>query len=330
MKQIDFSGPFAPMCEEFVAQKQAMGRNYLEQAGILRRFDNFCKDYKIKDFTITEEIAVAWCKKRPNEKEITRHARIAEMQRFSTFLCQQGYESYLLPALPKCSEKHRPYIFSENELHKLFRHLDALEPIGLAQYRHLVYPCLFRILYGCGLRISEALGLVKSDVDLENGVLHIRHGKNDNERLIPMSQSVAEHCRKYAAIMHAFTADDIPFFYTRNYSPYTRSSVGKAFRGFLWDIGIPYRGKDFGPRVHDLRHTFVCHNIRHWAEGNTPIYSKLPILSKYLGHSSISATQWYLRLSADVYPHIRSICELEFGGMYAESLAEYGEVTWDE
>ena len=55
-------------------------------------------------------------------------------------------------------------------------------------------PLLFRMLYGCGLRISEALALLKSDVDLKDGVLHIRHGKNDRERIVPMSVSLTEEC----------------------------------------------------------------------------------------------------------------------------------------
>mgnify|MGYP002508208754 CR=1 FL=1 len=64
------------------------------------------------------------------------------------------------------------------------------------------------------------------------------------------------------------------------------------------------KGKDFGPRIHDLRHTMVCHNIRSWVEAGIPISSRLPILSKYLGHKSIVSTQWYLRLTADLYPHL--------------------------
>ena len=80
-------------------------------------------------------------------------------------------------------------------------------------------PLLFRMLYGCGLRISEALALLKSDVDLKDGLLHIRHGKNDRERIVPMSASLTEECRKYAQAVHKNTADSIPFFYTKERSP---------------------------------------------------------------------------------------------------------------
>lgn len=106
-----FTGPFAPICESYVAQKRASGLDYNQQAKLLRLFDNFCKGYEIQNYTITKEIALTWCKKRPNEADATRYSRVSEMQRFAQYLCKQGYPSYLLSALPKCGEQHVPYIF---------------------------------------------------------------------------------------------------------------------------------------------------------------------------------------------------------------------------
>ncbi|MDR1703867.1 MAG: tyrosine-type recombinase/integrase [Clostridiales bacterium] len=317
MSNVYFNGPFAPLCELFVTQKRAAGLGYEQQSMLLRMFDNFCKGYDIQNYTITEDIALDWCKLRPNEKEIFRHSRAAEMQRFSVFLTKQGYPSYLLPGLPKKGELHTPYIFTHDEIKRIFERLDKLEPTNASPIRHKAMPLLIRVLYGCGLRISEALSLVKNDVDVHKGVFHIRHGKNDNERLVPMSASLLESCAQYVAAVHSDTPDDMPFFYTKERTAYTKSAISKQFKGFLWDVGIPYRGKDRGPRVHDLRHTFVCHNLQRWAEAGVPIQNTLPILSKYLGHTSISATQWYLRLTPEIYPHLREICERELGGMYA-------------
>ena len=50
---------------------------------------------------------------------------------------------------------------------------------------------------------------------------------------------------------------------------------------------------------------------------DSPIYSNLLILSRYVGHTSISSTQYYLRLTAQSFPHIMDICEQNLGGMYA-------------
>jgi integrase len=312
-----FCGPFAPMCELFVSQRRATGRVYKYQSNLLRQFDDFCKNLDVKDYTITEEIALAWCQRRPNEKEVSRHSRVGEMQRFSVFLTKQGYPSYLLLVLPKCGNRHQPYIFTQEELSRLFKRLDRLIPTNASPIRHRSLPLLFRILYGCGLRISEALNLCKRDVDSDDGILHVRCGKNGIERLAPMSESLTAQVRSFMAECHRDTPEATPLIYKKFFSKYELSTIGNQFRGFLWDAGIPYRGQDVGPRVHDLRHTFVCHNIKRWSEAGIPVQSKLPILSRYLGHTSISSTQWYLRLTADVYPHIREICEREWGGMYA-------------
>ena len=89
-----FTGPFAPICESYVAQKRASGLDYSQQAKLLRLFDNFCKNYEIQSYTITKEIALTWCKKRPNEADATRYSRVSEMQRFAQYLCKQGYSSW--------------------------------------------------------------------------------------------------------------------------------------------------------------------------------------------------------------------------------------------
>jgi integrase len=222
--------------------------------------------------------------------------------------------------LPKKGEIHTPYIFSKDEISRIFARLDSLEVTNVSPLRHLSFPLLFRILYGCGLRISEVLALQKRDVDANTGVLHIRRGKNDRERIVPMSATLTEICRRYLLTAHADTPDNTPLFYNKERAAYSESAIGKAFRGFLWDVGIPYCGKDTGPRVHDIRHTFICHNLQRWCEQDIPVQNMLPALSKYVGHTSISATQWYLRLTSEVYPHLREICERELGGMYADIL----------
>jgi len=311
-----FSGPFAPLCEAFVSQKRATGVVYDTQAKILRQFNNICKTHDIQDMVITKEIALEWYKQRPNEKLSSRRDRVQVLQQFSEFLCRQGYPSFLFPELPKGGENHEPYIFSKAELSRLFNRLDELEPNNYTT-GYMVFPTLFRTVYSCGLRISEALALQKADVNIIDGFLHIRHGKNGKERILPVSKSMQQRLVAYMELAHRETLPDTPFFYAKAFRPYSRAAVHNQFKGFLWDVGITYRGKDFGPRIHDLRHTMVCHNIQSWVEAGVPISSRLPILSKYLGHKSIVSTQWYLRLTADLYPHIRDVCERELAGFYA-------------
>lgn len=180
-----------------------------------------------------------------------------------------------------------------------------------------MFPILFSVLYGCGLRKSEVLSLKKEDVDTTNGIIHVNRGKNDRERIVVMSDSLQKKCAAFLEKYHNNTPEGTPFLYSKSKGQLSESTVNRGFRDALWGIGIPYYGKDKGPRVHDLRHTFICHNIQKWAESGVPINSKLPILSKYVGHSHVNATHWYIRLTAETYPHIRQICEEELGGIYS-------------
>lgn len=122
-----FTGPFAPMCDAFVTQMRSLGRAYKQQAMLLRMFDNFSKGYSIQGFTITEELASAWSKKRPNEAESTRHSRVGEMHRFARFLEGQGHSTFLVPGKIPRKSLHHPYIFSSGEISRIFDYTSALK-----------------------------------------------------------------------------------------------------------------------------------------------------------------------------------------------------------
>ncbi len=323
-----FSGPFAPMCEAFVVQKRATGLQYKQQAMLLRMFDNFSKSYHVQDFKITQEVALAWSKKRPNEAETTRYSRVGEMLRFREFLNNQGYPSFLPPTKISPKRLHVPYIFTRAEIDLILNYVSNLKPTNLSPMMHLSLPAIIKILYGSGLRISEVLALQVRDVDLDRGILHIKHGKNDRERLVPMSTSLTQVCRSYAAKALCKKKASSPFFFKRNHERYN-ADFGDRFRQVLWEVGIPYYGKDRGPRLHDLRHTFVCHRLNKWVEENVDLNAMLPILSAYLGHCNLTSTYYYLRLTAEVYPNITSTLESKVGHVFPEIVLEAGDESYD-
>jgi integrase/recombinase XerD len=89
----------------------------------------------------------------------------------------------------------------------------------------------------------------------------------------------------------------------------------RNFRRFLWQARISHGGRGHGPRVHDLRHTFAVNNLRAWFTAGEDVNALLPVLQAYLGHSSISDTAYYLRLTAESYPHITARLQREYGGI---------------
>ena len=95
----------------------------------------------------------------------------------------------------------------------------------------------------------------------------------------------------------------------------TLVNVYHNFRRFLWQARISHGGRGHGPRVHDLRHTFAVNNLRTWFAAGEDVGALLPVLQAYMGHSSISDTAYYLRLTAESYPQIAARVQREYGGI---------------
>jgi len=159
------------------------------------------------------------------------------------------------------------------------------------------------MLYGCGLRINEALSLKKSEVDLEDGILTITKTKNSMNRLVPMSWSLTNYCKCYAENME-FDMFSVGYFYpSRDGGKYHRTPVYLQLKKFMKIAGIFPEGA-VGPRAHDIRHTYAVHALEKMSDHGQDIYCTLPILSKYMGHRCIESTEKYLRLTKEAYTRI--------------------------
>jgi len=193
--------------------------------------------------------------------------------------------------------------FSDSELAALFAQTDRCHYDSQVPLRHLVMPVLFRTIYACGLRASEARLLRVDDVDLAVGVLRIRDAKGGKDRQVPVSEPLRARLAGYHARVAGHRTGDW-FFPGRVGQPLTLGNVEKNFRRFLWQARISHGGRGHGPRVHDLRHTFVVNNLRLWFARGEDVGALLPVLQTYLGHSSIADTAYYLRLTAESHPDI--------------------------
>jgi integrase len=225
------------------------------------------------------------------------------LRQFGLFLSELRYEAYIPPTQKATSSEFTPYIYSTAEIKKLLNSVKHLKINMRSPYMHVVLPTMMRMLYGCGLRISEAVNLLKSDVDLRSGVLTIRESKFERDRLIPMSDSLSIACRKYADDPRIISADSQYFFPAPDGGPLSTGTIRSRFHAMLFKTKIGL-GRKIKPRLHDLRHTFAVHCLRQWVKGGQDIMAVLPILATYLGHGDIKCTGRYLRLTAEVFPEI--------------------------
>jgi integrase len=302
---IKMTGIFAELADSFIEFKRAQGYKYYSEAKVLSRFCRFAESYPLKKPALTKELIADWTSPREDEAKKSRMHRITCVNQFGNYLKQMGCEVCAIPPQSHWNiGSFTPYIFTHEEIGKLLRASDNVRPIPQSRNIHKSLPVLLRLLYGCGLRISEAVGLRCRDVDLERGILTVREAKNGRDRLIPLSLSLKELLREYKNDVIPWANDDDFFFMAPDRSILSPNTVYGRFRRILWEGGIPYGGKGNGPRLHDLRHTFAVHTLQKWVQNGEDLTAMLPVLSVFMGHKSFSATSRYLRLTAEVYPDV--------------------------
>jgi integrase len=202
--------------------------------------------------------------------------------------------------------KYIPHIYTKEEKQRFFHAVDNY-PATSFSYRNDVDPELFRFLCCTGARLSEALNLKKEDYDEDNGTVFIRGAKNNRDRIIPLSVSFNKRLNKYARGFLAGLSDEGYLFPSIAGGKMDKSTAYLHFRDYLLMADIPHDAK--GPRIHDFRHGLAVENLRRWAKEGADMSNKLPYLSAYMGHTDFRATQYYLRLTAEIYPEMVEMME---------------------
>ena len=144
------------------------------------------------------------------------------------------------------------------------------------------------------------------DIDMDKNILHVINAKNNKDRDIPVSSSVMEYIKWYGRKTHAtYIPDDYFFKSRRGTGHYEKTAVNHYFRDILFDCGIMHGNKsDGGPHLHNLRHTFCVHSLEAMMRNGISHQVALPLLMTYMGHSSLSATGRYLKLTAEAFPDL--------------------------
>lgn len=303
-KEKKFVGEFKELLESFIKEKRILGYKYNTTRESLIRFSQYTLDCPIKNKCLSKEVVLGWTARRDNESVKTMEHRASDLRQFALYLENHGYNAFI----PQKSHKIRrdeyiPYIFTHDEIKRFMQVVDSITPHPLSN-KHATYPLLFRLLYCCGLRISEVLRLKISDVDFDRGTVFIRESKFNKDRIVPMSDPLIDMFVKYHNVLNKNNVPGNYFLRNKNGTPLTHKRIYEMYRKFLWNVEISHGGKGKGPRLHDLRHTFCVHSLAKQVNDGVDLYVALPILSVYIGHSSVGATQRYLRLTAEAYPEL--------------------------
>jgi len=314
---------FAEVVADYIREKQATGCNFAKEAQVLRRIVHLQKQIDDGIPGLSRELMTRWTEKTLWESDTNRSNRICVLRGLAGFMTRMGYDTVAVPQrlATRVDHAYTPHIFSGRELGLMLEAVDRLCENAISGHSNLVFPLVFRILMGCGTRITETLRIEKKDVDLESGTLLLLNTKNGKERIIPMVEALAHRCRMYATknqLVRGFNSSRW-FFPNVTGTPYVSATVYGIYRRALHLAGISHGGRGRGPRLHDIRHTFAVRVLNRWVREGKDLTTALPYLAIYMGHEGLKASQHYLRLTAAMFPDLIKTVEKEYGWVIPEA-----------
>ncbi len=206
--------------------------------------------------TVTTELAIAWAQQPAGIGPNGWAKRLGVVRKFAAWLQTIDPAAEIPPSGVFPARRHRPTpcLWSHQDIVDLMKGARALRPALRAE----THETIFGLLASSGMRVGEAVALVRDDVDLETGVITIHEAKFDRSRLVPLHPTVNEALGRYATQRDRLCPRprSTAFFLSSTGAGLGRGSVGKTLRKITTAMGL--RTDTVHPRVHDLRHRWCA------------------------------------------------------------------------
>ena len=237
---------------------------------------------------LTNRLAVRWACLPQSADRLWWARRLEIVRTFAKHLLLTEPQTQIPPRhwLGPAHRRRSPHLYTDAQIQQLLRRAGRLN----GQLQPHTWQTLIGLLACTGLRISEAMRLQLSDVDWNQALLIIRHSKFGKTRLVPLHRSALSPLRAYARRRQELFPHAQYFFVSETGSRLAHSTVGQAFTRLR--AGIPFSRRP--PRLHDLRHTMASRVLQRWQSSRKGAAHRVLVLSRYLGHSNVEDTYWYL------------------------------------
>ena len=284
--------PLAEAVDDYLAMRRALGFKLTEHGRVLPQFAAFLGQRG--ESLITTARALEFATQPAEASVVWWHQRLAIVRGFARYL--QAFDArHEVPAvnlLPATFRRARPYLFSEAEIEALLAAARSMRPA----LRAASCEAVIGLLAVSGMRVSEACGLDRSDVELPEGRLTVRHAKNGRSREIPLHPSTVAALDRYVRArdeLRPHPKDPAAFFLSGGGGRLSRHFVWKWFDQLRRATGLDQQTLGRRARLHDIRHAFVLRTLLGWYREGSDIEAQLPLLSTVLGHVHPADTFWY-------------------------------------
>lgn len=292
--------PLRDAVDEYIALRRGLGFKLRDMATDLTDFAAFLEQHAAP--FITTALALEWAMQPMDHQPSDWAQRLGFVRVFARHWSATDPRTEIPAAglLPFRPRRARPYLYTDEEIQQLLAATNTLSSRNGLRPR--TYHCLFGLLVVSGIRISEAIGLERHDVDLPQGLLTIRKTKFNKTRLIPLHASTRDVFIAYARhrdrlVPHPTSAC---FLLNDHGRRLEISAVHRTFYDLSRRIGLRGLADHTGPRIHDFRHRFAVNTLIQWYRAHEDIERRLPVLSTFLGHAHVADTYWYLSMHPEL------------------------------
>jgi integrase/recombinase XerD len=294
-----FQSRWASQLGAFVEFKHALGQTYFRPLETLRSFDRFAASPPWRRSSDFAAIFKGWLNQYSDRKATTVRSYLGSMRQFCLFRRRNDPDAFM----PDCSWAGRfqrsrflPHIFSPKEIRQILAAISQLRASPRDRQR---YRLLFIVLYCTGLRLGEALGIRRRDVDQRNGSFRVGPSKG-RIRCVPFRRDLGRELRR---LLEQDGQDCSPGAFVFAKGDGGRRcviSTSTTFRAVFRRCGLKPMAGRTGPRVHDLRHTMAVHCLQRWYREGRDLPRMIPWLSAYLGHRDLLGTEHYLHATPEL------------------------------
>jgi integrase/recombinase XerD len=295
-----FGSFVGPQMQARIALKRALGNRYVSEEQEYLRFDRFLQMRADLTGKPLHKLVEAWSQSRTG---ITGALRVHQCGRRLSIALHRLDPTAPVLAIDRRLRNHMverqrpPYVYSDAQIQKLFEAARTF-PSPRAPWRSLMLYTMIVLTYCAGLRIGELVRLTLADVHLEDDSIEIHESKFFKSRRLPLTPTVMQVLKDYLAARDRAgaprTAQSGVFWNPGREKRYSYVTVRDNMTNVIRQAGLKPLSGIAGPRIHDLRHSFVLHRMRDWYRRGINPQARLPYLASYLGHKNIISTLSYL------------------------------------
>ena len=299
-----FIGPFKKSLFEYYQYKVSLGYIFEGAKNRLKIFDKYTCSLQCSDLTL--QLIYNYLDENKNIVGSTRNTYASAIRGYVQYLYDNGKCNFILSKkLYRKIKRKLPHIYKKAELKSFFKALKDYSPND--KFKNNCFNLIFQLLYCTGMRIKECLNIKLNDIDFTTNSITLYNTKNNIDRRIVLKDAIMNevfnYVTQYQDVINCNKEKYI--FINSNLKKYNKCNVYYVFRVVLKLCGL-HHDKN-GPRIHDFRHTFCVNSYKQILKKGGNYLNHIMALSAYLGHKSFISTEYYLRLTAELYPEIRNI-----------------------